>query len=127
MKSQHIATTRFALLGLDVMCQRAEAAIQEDCAKQVQLIQELAATVEKDSAEFYRLTHAGRCLDEQDSPGYCGSCSMATHRAQLKDNPLSWATHSAQLWILLGVAKKLNLGDEQLLKLRGLLRKWRRS
>lgn len=52
-------------------------------------------------SEYELATHKGRQADESDSPGYCGSCSIEIHCAQVRD-PKSWVHSSLKLWEILG-------------------------
>lgn len=56
---------------------------------------------------YEKLTHRGRQISERKSlgEGYCGSCSISVHAAQLAD-PDSWVHSSKDSWLKLGAKKR---------------------
>ena len=138
MDSQQQAGARIALIMAGLKCEKLRTEAKEWLARQVGVVEELAATVKEGSAEFYRLTHEGRCLDESDSRDYCGSCDLRVHIQQLRD-PDSWPNggdHGVALrklepsclpltvkrWLHMGVLKELNLGPDHTKELRKAIR-----
>jgi hypothetical protein len=43
-------------------------------------------------------SYEGRCIEDAKDPGYCGSCSIDIHRAQLND-PNSWVHFFVNDWL----------------------------
>lgn len=51
--------------------------------------------------DYQLLTHKGRQIDESKSPGYCGSCTLEVHIAQMEDKS-SWVQSFLTQWYELG-------------------------
>lgn len=63
----------------------------------------------KEPTNYELITHRGRQIAESKMPGYCGSCDIETHCAQVRD-PKSWVQSSLPLWAMLG-RDEMDLGD----------------
>lgn len=123
MDSQHVAGARIAVLFTRERRKERLLAATELLAKQVAVVEELAHTVTEGSAEWWKLAHAGHCLNEADGRDYCGSCDLATFKRIRKDKePDSYDMRCMPRLLCLGVVTELNLEAEHVKELRGAIR-----
>lgn len=57
---------------------------------------------EEKYTQYQVLTYLGRQLADRDDPGYCGTCDISIHIAQL-DDPNSWVHSSVDRWYRLAI------------------------
>ena len=79
-----------------------------------------------EATDYEKLTHEGRkiCEEKELGAGYCGSCSLTTHVAQMRD-PFSWVHSSKRRWASAANAAHLPQGDALIEELRAVIREAR--